>query len=253
MYLMIFTITLTSPSIKKCVYFCISIMLHFAFHSVNSESHEFFFSIKGQPVSKVVWLSSSKANSHLQHSCKQKRENVSLWIKKFTSIREEVTTLQAELERLSTLVVSLVALQNQSQFQQGPERQHQQQPRQQASRMQFDPIPMTYAELLPILLKENLVQTRESPHVPNELLIWYQSDLSYAFHQVAPDHDIEHCFSLKIEVQKLIEANILLFEYWIRTCKLIHYQIILPSIVTHGVDGRNWVAFDVPSTTYLLK
>jgi hypothetical protein len=66
-----FTITLTSHS-KKSVFYCISIMHHFAFHSLNSESHKFFFSIKGQPVSKVVRLFSSKVNSHLQHSCKQK-------------------------------------------------------------------------------------------------------------------------------------------------------------------------------------
>jgi hypothetical protein len=78
--------------------------------------------------------------------------------------------------------------------------------------MQFDPIPMTYAELLPILLMKNLVQTRVPPQVPNELPVWYQPDLSCAFHQGAPDHDIKHCFSLKIEVQKLIEANVLLFK-----------------------------------------
>ena len=131
--------------------------------------------------------------------------------KKFTSIREEVTTLQGEFERLSTLVASLVASQNQLQFQQGPKRQHQQQPREQAPKMQFDPIPMTYAELLPILLQENLVKTRAPPRVPNVLPIWYQPELSCAFHQGAPDHDIEHCFSLKIEVRKLIEADILLF------------------------------------------
>ena len=108
-------------------------------------------------------------------------------------------------------MASLVVSQNQPQFQQGPKRQHQQQPRQQAPRMQFDPIPMTYAELLPILIQENLVQTRAPPRVPNVLLVWYQPDLSYAFHQGAPDHDIDYCFSLKIKVQKLIEANILLF------------------------------------------
>jgi hypothetical protein len=48
--------------------------------------------------------------------------------------------------------------------------------------------------------------------VLNEFPVWYQPDLSIAFHQGAPGHDIEHCFSLKIEVQKQIEANILLFE-----------------------------------------
>jgi len=85
--------------------------------------------------------------------------------------------------------------------------------------MQFDPIPMTYAELLSNLLQENLVKTRAPPRVPNVLPIWYQPDLSCAFHQGAPGHDIEHCLSLKDEVQKLIEADILLFLGWIRTGK----------------------------------
>jgi len=129
----------------------------------------------------------------------KKREHTSL-NKKSTNIREEVTTLQVELERLSTPVVSLVASQGQPQFQQRPKCQHQQQRRQRAPRMQFDPIPMTYTELLPILLQKKLVQTRAPPWVPNELPIWYQPDLSCAFHQGAPDHDIEHCFSLKIEL-----------------------------------------------------
>ncbi|KEH16522.1 hypothetical protein MTR_0155s0050 [Medicago truncatula] len=75
------------------------------------------------------------------------------------------------------------------------ERRHQQQ----APKMQFDPIPMTYAELLPILLQENLIKTRAPPRVPDTLPAWYQSNLSCAFHQGAPGHDIEHCFSLKTE------------------------------------------------------
>jgi len=75
--------------------------------------------------------------------------------------------------------------------------------------MQFDPIPMTYAELLPILLKENLVQTGAPPRVPNKFPVWYQYDLFCAFHQGAPDHDIEHCCALKAGVQKLVQANIL--------------------------------------------
>jgi len=151
---------------------------------------------------------------------------------KSTSIREEVTTLQGELERLSTPVASLVASQNQPQFQQRAERQHQHQPRQPAPRMQFDPIPMTYAELLPILLQENLVKTRAPPRVPNVLSVGYQPDLSCAFHQGAPSHDIEHCLSLKTEVQKLIEANTLLFFEWIQTDKFDP----LPDYVTQCCD-----------------
>jgi len=125
-------------------------MLHFIVS--KSESHKVFSSIKRPTRSKsssTVLVHSELATYNTRAN--RKREHISL-NKKSTSILEEVTTLQGELKRLSTLVASLVALQNQPQFWQGPERQHQQHPRRQAPRMQFDPIPMKYAELFPILL-----------------------------------------------------------------------------------------------------
>ncbi|KEH16044.1 hypothetical protein MTR_0362s0010 [Medicago truncatula] len=79
-------------------------------------------------------------------------------------LREEVTTLWAEVEKLTNL-------------------------------------------LLPILLEKNLVQTRAPPRVPDKLPTWYRSDLSCAFHQGAPGHDIEHCYALKAEIQKLVQAK----------------------------------------------
>ena len=41
---------------------------------------------------------------------------------------------------------------------------------------QFDPIPMTYTELFPSLIKKNLVQARTPPVVPKEILWWYKHD-----------------------------------------------------------------------------
>ena len=100
--------------------------------------------------------------------------------------------------------------------------QYQQQPRQQALQqyipqnqahkaLQFDPIPMKYAELLPTLLRENLVQTRPPPPIPKKLPTNWKPDLTCAFHQGAQGHDVKNCFSLKIEVQKLIDARVLPF------------------------------------------
>jgi hypothetical protein len=97
------------------------------------------------------------------------------------------------------------------------------QPRQQAAQQsnnqnlsqrtpQFDPIPMSYAELFPVLIGKNLVQTRAPPKVPAKLPRWYRSDHFCAFHQGAPGHDIERCFALKAEVQRLIKDNILSFK-----------------------------------------
>jgi hypothetical protein len=90
---------------------------------------------------------------------------------------------------------------------------YQQQPRQQAlGQPQFDPIPMKYAELLPSLLKKNLIQTRPPPRVPKKLPAGYRPDLSCAFHQGAPGHDIEQCFAFRTVVQKLIQDKGLPFE-----------------------------------------
>ncbi|KAK2403270.1 hypothetical protein QL285_052725 [Trifolium repens] len=81
-----------------------------------------------------------------------------------------------------------------------------------SQRPQFDPIPMSYAELLPTLIERNLVQTRAPPPVPAKLPWWYKPDLFCVFHQGAPGHDVERCLVLKSEVQKLIKDNILSFK-----------------------------------------
>ena len=71
---------------------------------------------------------------------------------------------------------------------------------------------MKYAELLPTLLRENLVQNRPPSPMPKKLPTHWRPDLTCAFHQGAQGHDIENCFSLKIEVQKLVDADVLPFE-----------------------------------------
>lgn len=78
--------------------------------------------------------------------------------------------------------------------------------------MQFDPIVMSYAELYHTSIQKNLVQTRTSPVIPKELPWWYISDHHCAFHQGAPGHDIESCFALKVELQRLVQSGILPFE-----------------------------------------
>jgi len=105
----------------------------------------------------------------------------------------------------------------QQQYLQSPRLQALQQPipqSQASGQPQFDPIPMKYAELLPGLLKKNLVQTRPPPRGPKKFLLpaGYRPDLSCTFHQGAPGHDIEQCFAFRIVVQKLIEADLIPFE-----------------------------------------
>ncbi|GAU51875.1 hypothetical protein TSUD_416600 [Trifolium subterraneum] len=76
----------------------------------------------------------------------------------------------------------------------------------------FEPIPIKYADLLPALLAKNFVQTRPPPPVPAVLPTWYRSDLTCAFHQGAPGHDVERCYALKKAVQELIRNKVLSFK-----------------------------------------
>jgi len=127
-------------------------------------------------------------------------------------LHEEVTTLRAEVEKLTNLVSSLMATRDQPSCPQQPRQQALQRPTaqnqaQKASR--FGPIPVKYAELFSTLLRENLIQTRLPPPMPKRLSTLYKPDLFCAFHQGSPGHDIEQCFALRTVVQELIRANTL--------------------------------------------
>jgi len=63
-----------------------------------------------------------------------KKERMYQFEKEIHELREEVTTLPGELEKLSTLVASLAVAHNLPQFQQRPQQPYQQQPQQQAPR-----------------------------------------------------------------------------------------------------------------------
>jgi hypothetical protein len=94
-------------------------------------------------------------------------------------------------------------------YQQNPPQPYQQQqPRQ---RLQIDPIPITYAELLPGLLRKNLVQTRAPSPVPEKLPTWYRLDQTCTFHQGGRGHNIENCYGFKNAFQRLINDKRLTF------------------------------------------
>jgi hypothetical protein len=71
---------------------------------------------------------------------------------------------------------------------------------------------MKYADLLPALLAKNFVQTRPPPPVPAILPTWYRNNLTCAFHQGAPGHDVERCYALKKAVQDLVRNKVLSFK-----------------------------------------
>jgi len=166
-------------------------------------------------------MSSFNLSSHVQtlaqtHKMDQPKQEVH-------ELREEVTILQAEVEKITNLVSSLAAQQkSQPLCVRPPQQQHQplriQQAPQQlntrnhAPKIPVDPIRKRYVDLLPELLRKKLVQTRVPPLVQERLPAGYRADLTCAFHQGAPGHDIEHCLTLKKMVQKLVEADLLSFK-----------------------------------------
>jgi len=99
---------------------------------------------------------------------------------------------------------------NKRQYQYYQQQPYQQQQTQTQSQ-QIAPTPGKYADLLPQLLKQNLVLTKAPPPVPARLPAGYRPDLFCDFHQGAPDHDIEHCHTMKNAAQSLIRTNNLTF------------------------------------------
>ena len=69
--------------------------------------------------------------------------------------------------------------------------------------VEFTPIPVSYADLLPYLLDNSMVDvTPAKVHQP-PFFRGYDSNTMCAYHGGAPGHSIEHCMTLKRKVQSL--------------------------------------------------
>ncbi|KAL5133609.1 hypothetical protein HKD37_03G006904 [Glycine soja] len=78
--------------------------------------------------------------------------------------------------------------------------------------VEFTPILVSYADLLPYLLDNSMVAiTPAKVHQP-PFLREYDSNATCACHGEAPGRSIEHCRALKRKVQGLIDAGWLKFE-----------------------------------------
>ncbi|XP_050875250.1 uncharacterized protein LOC127078874 [Lathyrus oleraceus] len=95
---------------------------------------------------------------------------------------------------------------------QAPRQNAQNQNRRQGDRATFNPIPMTYTELYPSLLQKGLVVPRPMGPPPDRLPPWYNPNAYCPFHEGAPGHDLEGCYTLKHRVRELIESKILSFK-----------------------------------------
>ncbi|KAK8691640.1 hypothetical protein V6N13_075141 [Hibiscus sabdariffa] len=74
------------------------------------------------------------------------------------------------------------------------------------------PIPITYGELFPQLLKIGLVAVNYVSPLQPPYPHWYKADAHCDFHGGIPGHNIETCITFKRVVQNLINAGKLAFE-----------------------------------------
>ena len=71
---------------------------------------------------------------------------------------------------------------------------------------------MTLSQILPQLLKTNLVILKEAPKTPNTTSPMYNPNARCAFHSDSPGHDTNNCWVLKNKVRDLIDAKEIEFE-----------------------------------------
>ena len=77
---------------------------------------------------------------------------------------------------------------------------------------QWDPILVTYAELLPKLIDSgSVVPIQARPRRP-PFLKWYDVNIRCDYHSGVPGHSIENCTIFKNKVQNLIQEGKLKFE-----------------------------------------
>ncbi|KAK2362124.1 hypothetical protein QL285_087213 [Trifolium repens] len=76
----------------------------------------------------------------------------------------------------------------------------------------FDPIPVSYGELLPYLVNNGMVVPiallPRNPHFP----AWYDPKAKCAYHADAEGHSTDNCRAFKNKVQELIEQKLLTFQ-----------------------------------------
>ena len=78
--------------------------------------------------------------------------------------------------------------------------------------VEFTPIPVLYANLLPYLLNNAMVAITPAKVPQPPFFQGYNSNTTCAYHGGVLGHSIEHCMTLKHKVQNLIDAGWLKFE-----------------------------------------
>jgi len=110
----------------------------------------------------------------------------------------------------------------------------------------FTPIPMTYEDLLPSLIANQMAVISPRKIYQPPFPKWYNPDATCAYHGKTPGHSIEHCLALKYKVQHLIGVGWMTFQ---EDCP--NEKMILLS--NHGGGVVNVVESDRPHRSKPLK
>ncbi|KAL5133311.1 Ribonuclease HI [Glycine soja] len=78
--------------------------------------------------------------------------------------------------------------------------------------LEFTLIPMTYEDLLPSLIANQMAVVSPWKIYQTPFPKWYDPDATCAYHGKTPGHSIEQCLALKYKVQHLIDAGWLTFQ-----------------------------------------
>ncbi|KAK2428440.1 hypothetical protein QL285_026962 [Trifolium repens] len=85
-------------------------------------------------------------------------------------------------------------------------------PPQQQARKVFDPIPVSYKELLPYLVHSKMVTLKTLKQMTPPFPAWYKQGATCEYHSGVEGHTIETCKAFKYEVQRLIDQKLLSFK-----------------------------------------
>jgi hypothetical protein len=93
-----------------------------------------------------------------------------------------------------------------------PQRTQQVQQTQQRAKKVFDPIPVSYSQLLPYLVHNGMVTPVALRTMTPPFPAWYDPKVKCAYHADAEGHSTENCRVFKNKVQELIDKKLLSFK-----------------------------------------
>ncbi|KAH1238838.1 hypothetical protein GmHk_08G023431 [Glycine max] len=111
---------------------------------------------------------------------------------------------------------------------------------------EFTPLPMTYEDLLPSLIANQLVVITLRKIFQPPFPKWYDPNATCKYHGNTPGHSIEKCLALKYKVQHLIDAGWLTFQE-------DRPNVKTNPLANHGGGAVNAIGSDRPRKSNPLK